>query len=576
MPNFNKKSIFRMFSLVKPKMWRYTVGIVGISGTNAALTILLALVSKDMVNAAVQGDMHTLIHSACRVGIYILFLCIATPIFMYLFNSTVRILITDMGLRVFKHITGMNVNYFEDHHSGDMISCMTNDIRALEEALSARILALAITALAGIGSAVTMFFVSYKLTLIMLLFCILLSSTNLLYAKSIRILSNNIQAGMARLTERLTDIMAGYPVIRMFHIREKITGKFDAENEDIVRQSVKRSRNEAGMDSSSFLMSMLSFMGTICIAILAGIKQSSDLGTISMIVSLQSNVTALFLQIGTFVSLFQTSLAGADRVFALLDQPQEPERYAMPPEYSACEGIEMKNVSFSYGNGIKVLNDISFSIDKGQMAALAGSSGGGKSTVIKLLLGFYPVSGGSITIEGKPLSHYSLTEVRSMIAYVPQDAYLFDGTIYENICYGMADASKDEVIAAARAAYAHNFILQMPDGYDTPVGERGAKLSGGQRQRIAIARAMIKNSPIILLDEATSALDSESEQQVQQALDELIKGRTVLTIAHRLSTIEQADIIYVVENGVIAEQGKHNELMKQGCIYRNLYHLQHA
>jgi ATP-binding cassette subfamily B protein len=205
---------------------------------------------------------------------------------------------------------------------------------------------------------------------------------------------------------------------------------------------------------------------------------------------------------------------------------------------------------------------------------LVGPSGGGKSTVIKLIMGFYPPASGQMTIDGKALKEMTMTELRSLIAYVPQDAYVFDGTVAENIRYGRTEATEEEIMAAARAAFAEEFIQEMPEGYQTLVGERGIKLSGGQRQRIAIARAFLKDAPILLMDEATSSLDSKSEQQVQDALNTLMKGKTSLIIAHRLSTIEHADIIYLVDNGKVAEFGSHGELLEIDGMYRMLYEKQ--
>jgi ABC-type multidrug transport system fused ATPase/permease subunit len=247
----------------------------------------------------------------------------------------------------------------------------------------------------------------------------------------------------------------------------------------------------------------------------------------------------------------------------------------------AYEGSFASEGSFAKGGGeedrgddVEVLRKVSLSAGRGQVAALVGPSGGGKSTIVKLLLGFYPVREGEIAVEGQRIEAYSLSQLRSKIAYVSQDAYLFDGTIAENIRYGKPDASRQEVVAAAQAAHAHDFILEQPAGYETPVGERGTKLSGGQRQRIAIARALIKDAPVLILDEATSALDSESEQEVQDALGVLMEGRTTVAIAHRLSTVESADRIYVIDEGRVVEEGGHEELVVRGGLYSRLYELQ--
>jgi ABC-type multidrug transport system fused ATPase/permease subunit len=236
--------------------------------------------------------------------------------------------------------------------------------------------------------------------------------------------------------------------------------------------------------------------------------------------------------------------------------------------------IDFLNVTFAYNGGENILKSISFGVPQGQFVAFAGPSGGGKSTLFKLLLGCYPVKDGTIFVDGKPMHAYSLADLRDRIAYVPQDAYLFSGTILENIRYGKPSASEEQIVAAAKAAFAHDFVVEFPGGYQTVVGERGARLSGGQRQRIAIARALLKDAPILLLDEATSALDSESEQIVQRALEVLMKGRTTLVIAHRFSTIVNADAIYVIDGGKVVEQGKHAELMSRQGVYANLYEMQ--
>ena len=247
------------------------------------------------------------------------------------------------------------------------------------------------------------------------------------------------------------------------------------------------------------------------------------------------------------------------------------------------EMIQIKDLQFSYSSSdnadeskqeINLLDQINMNVKKGEFAALVGPSGGGKSTLVKIMMGMYHVGEDMLAIGGKSLSSYPLQELRNLMAYVPQDAYLFDGTIEENIRYGKPEASTEEIIAAARSANAQNFIIDQPDGYDTLVGERGTKLSGGQRQRIAIARALLKDAPLLLLDEATSALDSESEEIVQQALETLMKGRTTLAIAHRLSTIQHADKIYVLQAGHVVEEGTHESLLNLDGLYKELFTLQ--
>jgi ABC-type multidrug transport system fused ATPase/permease subunit len=328
-------------------------------------------------------------------------------------------------------------------------------------------------------------------------------------------------------------------------------------------------RKQAEMDSVSFTFSFLCNVGVIVLGVFMSIRGWTDIGTVAGIVTLQDSVSRMFLNLGNSYSRLQEYMSDAGRVFQILDEESEKEVYSSESVKDKSSMISLENVYFSYETRQGVINNMNLSVKKGQHAALVGPSGGGKSTVIKLLLGLYRISSGSMGIAGKAMSEYNIHTVRDMIAYVPQDAYLFDGTIMENIRYGKLDATDEEVIEAAKAAYADDFIQSLPDGYKTILQSRGSNLSGGQRQRIAIARAFLKNAPILLLDEATSALDSESENQVQISLEALMKNRTTISIAHRLSTIENSDVIFVVENGTVVEQGTRDELLdKHGEFFR--------
>jgi ABC-type multidrug transport system fused ATPase/permease subunit len=374
----------------------------------------------------------------------------------------------------------------------------------------------------------------------------------------------------------------------MFHLESSVHRRYADENAGLAGATLQHARYRVRSQVSGELLSNLARFGLAILGLWLLMGGDVEVGTVWAIIHLYGNASLLFGQVGDMLTRIQRVLAGARRVFELLDWPIEPveavpsgEEPGLAVEPSK-DRIAVRDLSFAYpgedaedsGDDVEVLNGINLSARQGQVVALVGPSGGGKSTIVKLLLGFYPVREGVVAIDGKPIDAYPLPQLRSRMAYVPQDAYLFDGTIEENIRYGKPGATREEVIAVAQAANAHIFILEQPDGYDTPVGERGARLSGGQRQRIAIARALIKDAPILLLDEATSALDSESEQQVQDALEVLMRGRTTVAIAHRLSTVENADTIYVIEEGRVVEQGRHEELVGRGGLYSTLHELQ--
>ena len=276
------------------------------------------------------------------------------------------------------------------------------------------------------------------------------------------------------------------------------------------------------------------------------------------------------------IANIQKALAAADRVFDVLDLPEliqnKPNAKLLPHVKGS---VSFNNVSFAYNTDEPILDDVSFSATPGQVVALVGPSGAGKSTVASLLPRFYDVTGGSIVIDGLDIRDVTMESLREQVGIVPQETMLFNGSVYDNILYGRLDATEEEVMAASKAANAHNFITELPNGYDTQLGDRGVNISGGQRQRIAIARAILKNPQILILDEATSALDTESERVVQEALDRLMVGRTSFVIAHRLSTIKNADKILVMEKGKIVEEGNHDELMAKDGLYAHLYQIQY-
>jgi ABC-type multidrug transport system fused ATPase/permease subunit len=429
-----------------------------------------------------------------------------------------------------------------------------------------------------------MLFLKWDLALLIILSGLFPLVINAVSARPLRRVGDETQRKLAGLSERLADLLAGFQIVRTFNLGDWILERFYRSNEDVLNANLRRVRIESALAAGNDFGFVV-----IIVAYIAGaymvLRGQTTLGVLMALVQLNNPVQFFVYSLGGTISRLQGALAAGDRILAVLDAEPEPQRYAtavaLPasadaPVTATTPGrvVMFSEVTFSYGDERPILQNLSFDIQEGQVAAFVGPSGSGKSTIFRLLMGHYPVAAGSISVFGKPIHAYTLSELRDLSAFVPQDAYLYSGSVLENIRYGKPDATREEIVAAAQASYAHDFILDLPAGYDTLVGERGARLSGGQRQRIAIARALLKNAPILLLDEATSALDSESEEMVQQALNVLMRGRTTIAIAHRISTIDNADIIYVVDGGRVVDRGRHHELLKKDGLYRHLYELQ--
>lgn len=573
MKNLHKDEFVKMLTLMGKNKWKYIIGLLGGCFCPASFRIISAFVNKNMINAATSGEVGLLTKALFLAIAALIFSCIIDPICRYMYNKSIKETMRDIRGMVFSHVEKLPMSYLEKNHSGDTISRLTNDVNIMENVYGGQMFALVIAAFMGISSTVTMFSLDYKLAVLMIFLGLVSMKINVKYSAPIRKISDEVQKRRGMSTQYLGDVLAGFRVIKMFSLRS-IIDRYVDENAAIKSKAMERVKRNCELLCVNHVISTISFVGVLIIGAFMVNSRISDFGTITAIISLQGGVTFMFTQFGNFFTQLQESLSGAARVFDILEVPEEQEKNDVKGRKDKENMIVIKDVSFNYDQDKVILDNLSMAVKKGQIAALVGASGGGKSTIIKLLLGFYPIYSGEISINGRAMGDYTMDELRKLMAYVPQDAYLFEGTIEENILYGRPGASKEEMINAAKMANAHDFIVDMKDGYKTKVGERGLKLSGGQRQRIAIARALLKDEPILLLDEATSALDSESEMLVQQALSVLMKGRTVIVVAHRLSTIENADVIYVIGEGKVKEQGKHEELLKLKGIYHDLHNLQ--
>nr|WP_269846599.1 ABC transporter ATP-binding protein [Paenibacillus roseus] len=547
---------------------------------SSSVSIITALMISTILNALDGKDMNTVILLCLQFMLIIIALCTITPITQYWYGKSVKTVMNSIRLRVFRHMEKLPVTYYENNHSGDSLSRITNDLQTMENAYAGEAQTLVSLLANGTISAIIMFYLDWRFAIAMIALGFASTYVNTRYAKPMRKISAEIQEKSSVQLERLSNLVAGTQVSRTFQMVDGMNGKYQETTGMLAQLSMLRAKKNAYLTGTNYLLLWINNGGAFIIGAFMMFNGQISIGSLLGVILLLENVTNLFRNLGMFWSNVQTALAGADRVFELLAHDPESDRYPANVREEAASSatkdsmIELRDVSFAYQQGKNTLDRVNLLVGRGQVVALVGPSGGGKSTIMKLLLGFYPFAAGDIRVEGRSFADYTLEELREKMAYVSQEPYLFDGTIESNIRYGKMDATDEEVMEAARAAYAHDFIMEQPEGYETLVGERGVRLSGGQKQRIAIARAILKNAPILLLDEATSALDTDSEIAVQRGIERLMEGKTTIAIAHRLSTIEKADLIVVIDRGTIVEQGKHEELLAAGKVYSGLHQIQ--
>lgn len=563
-----------ILDLLKEQKGRYFTGLFLIAISNPLTNIFISILFMDVFNKAVY-DARLIPAIALKFLGLALVLALIIPFGSYFINySAIR---TTARLREesLKKLIKMDQTSLTESHSGDLISRATNDIQITETAYKEHLQQVTQILFNGIGCTVFMLIINWRFALGLIAYQTILFCVVTRFAKHLKKASDEVQTSLGKVTEKISDILAGSHVIRMFNIGGYMVEKFKEQNDNAKGKAERRVRINAAYQGVNTFAWTSSFIGFIIISSWFMSKGYIELGTIIALSQLQNGVTQLFSSLGSYINQLQTSLAGFDRVVDLLNKQEEPKHYPLTEEgcYDSS-ALSLYNVNFQYEADVKVINNLNLNIKKGETIAIVGPSGGGKSTLFKLLLGFNFPQSGCISFMGKPASKYTIEEIRNLLAFVPQEPYLFSGSVLENIAYGLDNANQEQIIAAAKQANAHEFVENLDEGYNTMVGERGTFLSGGQKQRIAIARAIIKNAEILLLDEATSALDNESEALVQKALDELMEEKTSIVIAHRLSTIEKADRILVMEHGTIVEEGTHSELLAQHGVYSKLYNLQ--
>jgi len=478
----------------------------------------------------------------------------------------------DMRRDLFNHLQKLSFAFYDNENTGKLMSRKTNDLFDITELAHHGPEDVFISIVKIVGAIIIMLTMDIKLTLILLALLIFIVVFAGYYNLKMRAVFRQNRQKIAVVNAKAQDSLAGIRVVKSFANEDIESRKFEEGNKQFLK-SKEDSYTIMGkfQSGNQFLQGIL----YLCVLVFGGIFLNQGDITTSDLVAYILFINVFLNPIDRLVSFtesFQRGMSGFDRFLEILDTKPDIVDNENAEELTDVKGeINFNNVSFSYNDRNVVLNNINLNIKEGHTVAIVGPSGGGKTTFCNLIPRFYEVNEGSITIDGKDIRNLTLKSLRKNIGMVQQDVYMFSGTIAENILYGRPDASIEEVIEAAKLANAHDFIMELENGYDTFVGERGIKLSGGQKQRISIARVFLKNPPILILDEATSALDNESERLVQESLNKLAHGRTTLIIAHRLTTIKNADHIVVLTTKGIEEQGTHAELMKKGGIYASLY-----
>jgi len=567
----------RLLSYVKP-YWRvFALGILGMIIAAATEPVLPALMKPLIEGTFIEKDPAVILWLPVAMVVLILVRGVATFLASYGISWVGTRLVTDLRNAMFGKLLMLPASFYEQQPSGALISKLTFDVTQVTAAATSALTIVFRDGLAIVGLLAYLMWLNWELTLIALAMAPLIVVVMRVVSVRLRRSSREVQDAMGSITQVIEEAIGGHKVVKLFGGQDYEQRRFDEEANRVRRHLMKQVSATAASTPVVQLIAAVALSIIIWYAMLQTSAAQLSVGEFVAFVTGMLLLTAPIKRVTDINVYLQKGLAAAESVFRLIDEEAEPDRGTRTVGRARGE-VRFENVGFHYGDPERpALEGIELAIAPGQTVALVGPSGAGKTTLANLVPRFYHPTGGRVLLDGHDLKTLTLGSLRANIALVSQDVVLFNDTVAANIAYGaMNGAVEKDIVAAAEAAHAMEFIREMPQGLATLIGENGVKLSGGQRQRLAIARALLKNAPVLVLDEATSALDTESERHVQAALETLMRGRTTIVIAHRLSTVENADRIVVLDRGRIAETGTHRELLERGGIYDKLYRIQFA
>ncbi|MBR5065692.1 MAG: ABC transporter ATP-binding protein [Oscillospiraceae bacterium] len=580
-PKISKQLVIRILRYLKP-YWLQLLIVFAIIILSSVLGLLPSLITARIIDEALLGKDLALLIKLVVLAIFTLAMSNIVGVMESYINSWVsNRIVLDMKNEMFSHLQAMPHSFFTSEKQGDIITRMNSDISGVASVISSVLTNIISNICTVVTTIVALFRIDAKLSLVgILVIPLLVLPTKSAGRNRWQLLSESREK-----TDELNEIVneslsvSGSLLIKLFTREEAVNRKFEQANKEVIDLSTKESRAGSWF---RVIMGIFTNLGPLLIYLAGGyliIKMNDTAVTVGTITATVSMINRLYRPVESLLNVsvdLTRSMALFTRIFSYLDMEPEIKNRMNPvkPSFSSGAEIRYDHVAFRYTDDIPLIEDLSFRVPSGKMYAIVGPSGSGKSTVVNLLPRLYDVKGGSVRVNGIDVRDIDLTYLRSNIGVVTQEAYMFNGTVRDNLLFAKEDATQEELEEACRIANIHDFIVSQPDGYDTQVGNRGLKLSGGEKQRLSIARVILKDPKILILDEATSSLDSISENSIQNALDVLMKGRTSIVIAHRLSTILQADRILVISDGKIVEEGGHEELIEKNGVYRQLYETQ--